>query len=112
MKKINHSISQVDLPLNLQVLNISVNLARLSQWVFEGYEKRTELIDKFMVQTENYLNDLNSQNISEEFKPTLNRFKKEFDDLKTKLMDQENKLYWAEKALTWANILQHRAKLA
>lgn len=111
MKKINHSISQVDLPLNLQVLNISVNLARLSQWVFEGYEKRTELIDKFMVQTENYLNDLNPQNISEEFKPTLNRFKKEFDDLKTKLMDQENKLYWAEKALTWANILQHRAKL-
>jgi len=112
MKKINHSISQVDLPLNLQVLNISVNVARLSQWVFEGYEKRTELIDKFMVQTENYLNDLNSQNISEEFKPTLNRFKKEFDDLKIKLMDQENKLYWAEKALTWANILQHRAKLA
>lgn len=111
MKKINHSISQVDLLLNLQVLNISVNLARLSQWVFEGYDKRPELIDKFMVQTDGYLNDLSSQNISEIFKPTLERVKKEFKILKQNI-NQQDKLHWAERALTWANILQHRAKLA
>jgi len=109
--KIDHSISQRDLPLDVQVLNISLNLARLSQWVFEGDSKRAELIDKFLNQTKNYLNDLDSQEISVEFKPTLDRFKKEFTKLQ-QTITAENRLYWAEKALTWANILQHRARLA
>lgn len=109
--KINHSISQKDLPIEMQILNISVNLARLSQWIFEGYTKRPQLIDKFLIQTKNYLNDLESQNISKEFKPTLDRFSREFGELECNIKE-ENKLFWAEKALTWANILQHRAKLA
>ncbi len=95
---------------DLQVLNISVNLSRLSQWVYDGYDKRSVLIDKFLVQTENYLTDLYKQNISEDFKPTLERVNKEFAVLKQSLTSQD-KLFWAEKALTWANILQHRAKL-
>lgn len=112
MNIIDHSITQVDLPLDLQVLNISVNLSRLSQWVYEGYDKRPVLIDKFLDQTENFLKDLEKQDISEEFSSTLERVKKEFDDLKKQTITEENKLVWAEKALTWANILQHRAKLA
>lgn len=111
MNGIDHSISQIDLPLNLQILNISVNLSRLSQWVYEGYEKRTELINRFMKQTENYLDDLDKQKISEDFKPTLERVKGEFSDLKKTIHNQDSRL-WAEKALTWANILTHRAKLA
>lgn len=107
-----HSIHQTDLPLNLQVLNISVNLSRISQWVFESYELKKQLINKFLDQTESYLNDLVNQNISEEFKPTLDRFTAEFKKLKKQTINEENKLLWAEKALTWANILQHRAKLA
>ena len=111
MNRVDHSISQIDLPLNLQILNISVNLSRLSQWIYEGYEKRTELIDRFMNQTENYLADLDKQNISEDFRPTLEQVKTEFTSLK-KTIHSQDKRFWAEKALTWANILTHRAKLA
>lgn len=112
MNIIDHSITQLDLPLNLQVLNISVNLSRLSQWVYEGYDKRPVLIDKFLDQTESFLKDLEKQDISEGFMPTLEQVKKEFDELKKQTITEENKIVWAEKALTWANILQHRAKLA
>lgn len=112
MNRVDHAISQTDLPLEVQILNISVNLARLSQWVFEGFGKREQLINKFLKQTANYLSDLNKQNISKEFNPTLDRFNQEFNSLVKQVASEENKLYWAEKALTWANILQHRAKLA
>ncbi|MEK7616744.1 MAG: hypothetical protein AAB414_01690 [Patescibacteria group bacterium] len=111
MSRIDHSVSQIDLPLNLQILNISVNLSRLSQWVFEGYDKRRQLIDKFMKQTENFLADLDKQNISNAFESTLERVREKFAYLKKTIGTQEKRL-WAEEALTWANILQHRAKLA
>lgn len=111
MNRINHSISQIDLPLDVQILNISVNLARLSQWVYEDYNQRSQLIDKFLEQTANYIDDLAKQRISKDFEPTLKRVKKEFTNLKRSI-NKEDKLHWAEKALTWANILQHRAKLA
>ncbi len=111
MNRINHSISQTDLPLHVQILNISVNLARLSQWVYEGYSQRRQLIDKFLEQTTSYIDDLAKQRISKDFEPTLKRVKKEFTNLKHNI-NKEDKLYWSEKALTWANILQHRAKLA
>lgn len=111
MNRVDHSVSQVDLPLKLQILNISVNLSRLSQWVYEGYDKRKELIDKFIKQTGNYLADLDKQKISKDFRPTLDRLKVEFFGLK-KTMNSQDRRYWAEKTLTWANILTHRAKLA
>lgn len=112
MKTIDHSKSQIDLPVHMQILNISVNLARLSQWVFEGYNKKKDLINRFLDQTENFSNDLYTQNISKKFKTTLERFTIEFDKLKNDQITDQNKLQWAERALTWANILQHRAKLA
>lgn len=111
MNRINHSISQLDLPLDVQILNISVNLARLSQWVYEGYDQRRQLIDKFLEQTSGYIDDLAEQRISKDFQPTLKQVKKEFTNLKRNI-NKEDKLQWAEKALTWANILQCRAKLA
>ena len=111
MNRVDHSVSQVDLPLNIQILNISVNLSRLSQWVYDDYNMRRELIEKFMKQTENFLTDLDKQVISDNFKPTLERVKTEFSILK-KTIHNQDKRFWAEKALTWANILTHRAKLA
>lgn len=112
MKRVDHSYHQTDLPVKLQILNISVNLERLSQWVFESYDKKRELIQKFMDQTENFVSDLHKQKIHKLFKPTLTRFESEFKDLKGLEIHEDNKRWWAEKALTWANILQHRAKLA
>lgn len=107
-----HFSHQADLPLDKQILNISVNMARLSEWIADSYIGHKSLVDIFINQTENYLVDLSDQNISESFKPTLIRFQIEFEKLRAEIENEKNKLYWAEKALTWANILQHRAKLA
>lgn len=88
------------------VLNIAVNLGRLARW---STERRTERVTQFLKETEQYLDQLESVEVSEKFKPTLNRFRQELVILK------KEKVYtydWAERALTWANILQHRAKLA
>lgn len=87
-------------------------MARLSDWIVDSYIKHKPLVDIFIKQTENYLNDLSNQSISDSFKPTLERFQMEFKKLKSDVEDEKVKLYWAERALTWANILQHRAKLA
>ena len=86
-------------------------LSKPCQIKSEGYDQRSQLIDKFLEQTTNYIDDLAKQRISKDFEPTLKRVKKEFTNLKHSI-SKEDKLYWAEKALTWANILQHRAKLA
>lgn len=112
MKHSPHFSHQSDLPINKQVLNISVNMARLSEWIADSYVNHKPLIDIFIQQTENYLNDLSDQNVSEGFKPTLIRFQMEFERLTKEVKNEKEKLYWAERALTWANILQHRAKLA
>lgn len=111
----NHSLHfshQIDLPLDKQILNIAVNVARLSEWLADSNTNHKPLIDIFMKQTANYLNDLSAQGISEDFKPTLERFQMEFEHFKSELNNEKKKLYWAERTLTWANILQHRAKLA
>ena len=107
-----HFTRQTDLPKDLQILNISVNMARLSEWIADSYTCHKSLVDIFIKQTKNYLNDLSDQNISESFKPTLIRFQTEFEKFKNEIEDEKKKIYWAEIALTWANILQHRAKLA
>lgn len=112
MKHDRHFSHQTDLPLDKQILNVSVNMARLSEWIADSYISHKPIIDIFIKQTENYLNDLSDQNISEGFKPTLVKFRMEFEKLRSGIEDEKNRLYWAEKALTWANILQHRAKLA
>ena len=110
--KLDHSTSQTDLPLEKQVLNISVNMARIAYWTADSLQTKKQLIGRFMEQTNGFLTDLKNQDISDKFIPTLERFKKEFNSLKSEEVNEENKLIWAERALTWANILQHRARLA
>lgn len=88
------------------VLNIAVNLGRLSRFSSEG---RMQRINQFLQETERYLSQLESVAVSDRFQPTLIRFKKELKELKNEPFCTYN---WAEKTLTWANILQHRAKLA
>lgn len=87
-------------------LNIAVNLGRLSRWAMEGRRGR---MDQFLVETENYLNDLGAAPMSDRFLPTYEWFKNDFSDLSRNVRMDED---WAEAMLTWANILMHRAKLA
>ncbi len=88
------------------VLNIAVNLGRLSRFSSEG---RVERIKQFLNDTQYYLDELQKVEVSVKFTPTLDRFKK--DLIKLKNLDFTT-YEWAEDTLTWANILQHRAKLA
>ena|SRR3989344_3816446 len=87
------------------ILNIAVNLGRLSRFSMEGREER---VRQFLADTEKYLNLINKSGIDIRFKPTLEHFKQEFYRLKSKPLDRD----FAEDTLTWANILQHRARLA
>lgn len=87
-------------------LNIAVNLGRLSRWAVEGKSQR---INQFLNETEDYVNQLENTKKNPKFQPTFDSFKKSFIKIKSHVkMDKE----WAEDALTWANILTHRAKLA
>lgn len=88
------------------VLNIAVNLARLSRWAGEG---RINRIGQFVAETDNYIKLLDGAKRSERFEKTYKLFKASFESLKgEKKIDN----VWAEEALTWSNILTHRAKLA
>ncbi len=107
-----HSLHQADLPIQTQILNISVNMARVSNLVLNQSGDKRVLIQKLINQTESYLNDLESDQVSEQFRPTLFRFQEEFKKLKNQALDENDILLWSEKALTWADILQIRAKLA
>lgn len=102
---------QLDLPIRLQVLNISVNMGRMGELVLKSGSSRTELLTRFLDQTNTYLNDLVYLKISNNFKPTLNKFQDEFKKLKNQKISEENRLIWAERAITWADILQIRSKL-
>lgn len=87
------------------ILNIAVNMGRLSKWAMEG---KTERIKQFIADTEDYIDQLESTPQREKFKPTYISFKRKFEELKNSVPNE----IWAEDALTWANILTHRAKLA
>lgn len=91
------------------ILNISVNLARVSDWILSDNKQRR--VDQFLDETKEFLLALPIKRVSKRFQPTLLRFQKEFKELLLE-RNSADKKDWAEKALTWANILQHRAKLA
>ena len=95
-----------------RILDISLNLARVGNWSADSYDRKKDLIRRFLNQTENYVSEIRIDSLSPEVKTVFTRFKIEFDKLKNQEISLENKNEWAEKALTWANILQHRAKLA
>ncbi len=87
------------------VLNIAVNLGRLSRWAIEGRRSR---IDQFLAQTKDYLAALESVPKSPRFMPTYEWFKNDFKHL---CQDIHLDATWAESMLTWSNILTHRATL-
>ncbi|MEK7573482.1 MAG: hypothetical protein AAB531_03585 [Patescibacteria group bacterium] len=92
-----------------KILDISLNLARVGNWTADAYDQKKQLIARFMVQTQDYINNLSDKELNSLTRPVFKRFKKEFQDLRTEKIEDENKYSWAERALTWANILQHRS---
>ena len=88
------------------ILNIAVNLSRLSRWSMDGRKARVE---QFLTETEAYLKVLDEAPKSLRFLPTYEWFKDEFSRLRQDVRRNEE---WSESMLTWANILTHRAKLA
>lgn len=107
----DHSLHQTDLPVKIQILNISVNMARMGELVLRYGDQKSELLGRFLDQTESYLKDLDSEVIAKSFKGTLNKFSLEFKKLKKDQISSANKMLWAERAITWADILQIRSKL-
>ncbi|MBI4084418.1 MAG: hypothetical protein HY431_00790 [Candidatus Levybacteria bacterium] len=94
-----------------KIMDISVNLARVSDWIFSENQARQRRVDQFLQEIRDYLETMHDDDFQSRFKHTLQRFRKEFEDLVAK-KNTLDKSEWAEQALTWANILQHRAKLA
>lgn len=92
-----------------KILDISVNLARVSEWVF--FENKQKRVDQFLEEIKEYLQTMSAQSVSAQFKPTFLKFRKELEKL-LETRYQKDTGEWAERALTWANILQHRAKRA
>lgn len=92
-----------------KILDISVNLARVSDWVFSENEQKQRRVDQFLEQTDEILSSIKKNGVNPSFRPTLLNFQRDFK----KLLEEKGKLAkydWAEIALTWANILQHRSK--
>lgn len=88
------------------VLNIAVNLARLSRWAGEGKAGR---IPQFVAETDDYIKLLDGVERNEMFEKTYRSFKMNYERLKQNHILDDS---WAEEALTWSNILTHRARLA
>ncbi len=95
-----------------RLLDIAMNLARIGNWTADAYAQKTALINRFMKQTNDYIHEVSSSQLSKEITPLFQRFKNEFEALQKEKITLQTKDIWAERALTWANILQHRAKLA
>jgi hypothetical protein len=86
-------------------------MARMGELVLKSGNSKSDLIKRFLNQTQSYLIDLDCQVISATFMPTLVRFSEEFYNLKNEKISDSNKFLWAEKAITWADILQIRSRL-
>ena len=96
---------------NEKILDISVNLARVSDWMLVDNESKQRRVDQFLDETKQYMSTIARSDVSIRFQKTFDGFVNEFKQL-LKDRHQEDKYDWAERALTWANILQHRAKYA
>ncbi len=88
------------------ILNIAVNLNRISRFAMEGKVKR---VKQFVDENDEYIKEVDKLKLSDKFNSTFERFKKDIVELKNKKVFDE---MWSEEMLTWANILEHRAKLA
>ncbi len=79
------------------ILNIAVNLNRISRYTMDGKEKR---VKQFTEENAGFIKEVDKLKLNSNFKKTFDLFKKRMVDFND-----------PEDFSTWANILTHRVKL-
>lgn len=97
-----------EIPTKVLILDIVQNLARIGNWTADSYDEKKNLIEKFLVQTRVYVDDLSKRKLPKDLEKVFLRFKKEFGEINFKDIRNHREII-AEKFLTWANILQNRS---
>lgn len=96
--------------IEIQLLNISSNLRRISQWAYEEpNEARRRNIETFLEQTEEFIKTIDADSLPKHLSDRFQKFLKEFPLLKerwqTACDNNFRRLVWAEQILTWSNLL-------
>lgn len=95
-----------------KILDIAMNLNRIGNWAADDYIGKRKRILTFLDQTSDYIDSLDTEELSDRFRKTYKDFIKNYPELeKTGRKGPKDTLYWAEQMMTWGNILTHRAKL-
>lgn len=100
-----------EVPISVAVMDISQNLARIGNWTADSFDEKRSLIQRFLIQTQGYVENLSKRKMPKKLAEVFLRFKKEFSSFSVESF-AKNREEWAEKSLTWANILQNRASTA
>ena len=92
------------------ILHISSNLRRVTQWAYEHpNEARLRNIERFLDDTEDFINKVESRQVPPNISARYQRFLEEFPRLKerwkTAHVNHVRRLVWAEEILTWSNLL-------
>lgn len=92
------------------LLNISSNLRRIAQWAYEyPSEARRRNIETFLAETEDFVKQVEMEQVPSNLSDRYQRFVKEFPRLKerwpTAAENHIRRLVWAEEMLTWSNLL-------
>lgn len=104
--KSSNNIFMSDYPIKVQVLNISLNLSRMGEWMAVDFEGKKGLIERFRAQTSQLIEAANQIKMSNNFEQTWRTFENKYQKIS---FDEKNKLLSSERLLAWANILQHRS---
>lgn len=96
-----------DYPIKVQVLNISLNLSRMGEWMAVDFAGKRKLIDKFRAQTDELIKTASKSGVGGNFEQTWRDFESSYKRME---FGTNNRLLNSERLLAWANILQHRSK--
>jgi len=96
---------------NNQVLAITSNLRRLSNWAYDyPTPEKVKNIENFLEQTLFFTKALEIKDLSSAVLRRIKKFKKEFPQLakrwQTSYDNHCRRLVWAEEILTWSNLLK------
>lgn len=98
-----------DIPIRVQILNISMNFSRLGEWMAIDYVGKKDLIDRFWTQTNEYFALVDTSALPAPVAKSLSDAKLVFERLANEREVENKRLEVSERLLAWANILEHGA---